>query len=176
MTTAIPFVPETADEARELVAEARSAEISTLPRDQFVAAWSSVAYLFPELHPDAVDEWPADLQPFAIEAWRRADVGELSEEELYPSDAQWCGLCDRMAAPTVEESTRRMSFVRRPMVQVGDVVRYRNPFPDEANLTFRITEWNIDRGFGLALGTTLNYPPVVLLRFRDIERVDAAHG
>jgi hypothetical protein len=32
------------------------------------------------------------LRRFAGEASRRAHVGELADEELYPCDAQWAGL------------------------------------------------------------------------------------
>jgi hypothetical protein len=56
-----------------------------------VRAWSSVAYLFPGLHPDGFEDadsgWPHVLKRFAAEAWRRAEAGELADEELYPCDA-----------------------------------------------------------------------------------------
>lgn len=76
-------------------------------------AWSSIAYLYPGLHPDGYDDrdsgWPRVLRCFASEAWRRADAGELDDEELYPGEAQWCGIFDRMArAPKVEETERRV--------------------------------------------------------------------
>ena len=38
---------------------------------------------------DAERGWPRVLKPFAAEAWRRADSGELADEELYACDAQW---------------------------------------------------------------------------------------
>jgi hypothetical protein len=44
------------------------------------------------------------------EAWRRADTGELDDNELYPSDAQWCGLYDRMTSHTDEETARRKNL------------------------------------------------------------------
>jgi hypothetical protein len=47
------------------------------------------------------------LRRFAAEAWRRAEAGELVDEELYPSDAQWSGLYDRMTNPTPGETERR---------------------------------------------------------------------
>lgn len=43
------------------------------------------------------------LHRFAAEAWRRAGSGELSEEELYPVDAQWAGLYDRMNEREADE-------------------------------------------------------------------------
>lgn len=172
MTSTIPFVPETAEEAREMIGAVPAAELSDLPHARFISVWHAAAYLYPELHPDGGQDWPENLKPFVVEAWRRAERGELPDNELYPSDAQWCGLCDRIAAPTVEESTRRMQFVQRPMIRVGDVVRFRRPYADEAKSLLVITEWNIDRGYGKHLNTGMNFPPVQRLLFRDIEAVD----
>jgi hypothetical protein len=79
-----------------------------------VRAWSSVTYLFPGLHPDGFDDAesgrPRGLKRFAAEAWRRAEAGELSDNELYCSDAQWCGLYDRMFPHTAEEMERRLAL------------------------------------------------------------------
>jgi len=36
--------------------------------------------------------------------------GEFSDDELYPSDAQWAGLCDRMTSHTPEELQRRQEL------------------------------------------------------------------
>ena len=72
---------------------------------------SQCACLHPGLHPDGYaytdSGWPRVLRRFAAEAWRRADAGELADEELYPCDAQWSGLYDRMARHTQEETERR---------------------------------------------------------------------
>lgn len=88
--------------------------LTMLPAGVFVRAWCSVAYLFPGLHPDGYDEaesgWPRVLQPFAAEAWRRAEAGQLRDEELYPSDAQWCGLYDRMQIHLPDETERRVEL------------------------------------------------------------------
>ena len=77
-------------------------------------ALSGVAYLFPGLHPDGFEAadsgWPRILKPFAAEAWRRARAGEITEDELYPSDAQWCGLYDRIFPHTAEEMARRLAL------------------------------------------------------------------
>ena len=85
-----------------------------LPKKDFLRAWCSVSYLHPGLHPDGFAEadsgWPRTLKPFASEAWRRAGNGELADEELYPCDAQWSGLYDRLTSPTPEETTRRMEL------------------------------------------------------------------
>jgi hypothetical protein len=46
----------------------------------------------------------ADDRRFDAEkARRRAGTGQLTDGELYPSDAQWCGLYDRMSGHTPEE-------------------------------------------------------------------------
>src|SRR5580692_3158664 len=82
-----------------------------LSKPDFVRAWSAVAYLYPGLHPDGFDDpdsgWPRALKRFATEAWRRAESGELEDEELYPSDAQWAGIYDRMTSHTPDETMRR---------------------------------------------------------------------
>jgi hypothetical protein len=79
-----------------------------------VHAWSSVACLFPGLHPDGFEAadsgWPRGLQRFAAEAWRRVEAGEIIGEELYPGDAQWCGLYDRMFPHTADEMERRLAL------------------------------------------------------------------
>jgi hypothetical protein len=46
----------------------------------------------------------------AAEAWRRADAGELADEVLYPSDAQWSGLYDRMHTHEPDEMERRLAL------------------------------------------------------------------
>jgi hypothetical protein len=85
-----------------------------LPAETFVRAWCCVAYLFPNLHPDGFEDadsgWPRVLKRFADEAWRRAEAGELADEELYPSDSQWCGLYDRMHTHEPDEMERRFAL------------------------------------------------------------------
>lgn len=85
-----------------------------MSREQFVRSWSAVAYLFPGLHPDGYDDsesgWPRALKRFAGEAWRRAEAGELTDDELYCSDAQWCGLYDRMHTHEPDETERRIAL------------------------------------------------------------------
>ena len=66
------------------------------------------------LHPhgfeDADSGGPRVLKRFAAEAWRRADGRELADEELYPGDAQWSGLYDRMFPHTADEMERRLAL------------------------------------------------------------------
>ena len=88
--------------------------LERLPKPAFVRAWCALAYLHPGLHPDgyasAESGWPRVLRRFAAEAWRRAEAGELADDELYPADAQWCGLYDRMFPHAAEEMERRFSL------------------------------------------------------------------
>lgn len=88
--------------------------LETLPKQTFVRVWCSISYLYPGLHPDGYDDpnggWPRVLSRFAAEAWRRADAGELADDELYPSAAQWSGLYDRMFIHTAGETERRVQI------------------------------------------------------------------
>ena len=87
------------------------AALEQLPKPDFLRAWCAVAYAFPGLHPDGYEAagsgWPRVLKRFAAEAWRRADAGELADEEPYPCDAQWSGLYDRMHTHEDAETARR---------------------------------------------------------------------
>jgi hypothetical protein len=88
--------------------------LNQLSHETFLRAWCSVAYLFPGLHPDGFEDadsgWPRGLQRFAAEAWRRADAGELVDEELYCCDTAWCGLYDRMHTHEPDEIDRRLAL------------------------------------------------------------------
>lgn len=112
-------VPDSPRSAGREIRCAVAGRLDQLDKPHFVRAWCSLAYLFPGLHPDGFDDsdsgWPRTLKVFAAEAWRRADTGELAEDELYPCDAQWSGLYDRMTNHTSEETERR----RRLAVSFG---------------------------------------------------------
>ena len=62
-------------------------KLDQMEEDTFMATWCAVVYLNPALHPDDCDQWPADIQAVAIEAFRRRNIGELTDDELYPSEA-----------------------------------------------------------------------------------------
>jgi hypothetical protein len=108
------YVPNSRRSAGRELRLALAHPLEQLSREQFVRMWCSVAYLFPGLHPDGFEEtdsgWPRVLKRFAAEAWRRAEAGELADEELYPSDAQWSGLYDRMFLHTADEIERRLAL------------------------------------------------------------------
>jgi hypothetical protein len=88
----------------------RSRQSPSGPADQG-QVHARLAYLFPSLHPDGFEDpdsgWPDALRRFAAEAWRRAESGELADEELYACDAQWSGLYARMFIHTEQETARR---------------------------------------------------------------------
>lgn len=108
------YIPNRLQSAGRELRLALKQPLTELPNETFVRAWCSVAYLFPGLHPDGFEDadsgWPRVLKRFAAEAWRRADAGELADEELYPSDAQWCGLYDRMHTHERDEMERRFAL------------------------------------------------------------------
>ena len=108
------YIPNRLQSAGRELRLALKQPLTELPNETFVRAWCSVAYLFPGLHPDGFNDadsgWPRVLKRFAAEAWRRAEAGELADEELYPCDAQWSGLYDRMFPHTSEEMERRLAL------------------------------------------------------------------
>lgn len=108
------FVPEEPQAAGAELRRALTCSLDRLTRQEFIRAWSSIAYLFPGLHPDGFEDaesgWPPPLRRFVAEAWRRAETGDLADDELYPSDAQWAGIYDRMTNPTPEETGRRQEI------------------------------------------------------------------
>src|SRR5688572_25709864 len=115
MSSAI-YTPVSLREAAAHLRHGFSVPLELLPKKDFLKPWCSIAYLFSGLHPDGFDSphsgWPRVLKPFAADAWRRAERGELSDEELYPCDAQWSGLYDRMTAHYPEETLRRLEIAR----------------------------------------------------------------
>ena len=126
----ISHVPNSLRSARRELRFSLANPLEQLPRDQFVRTWSTVAYLFPGLHPDGYEDaesgWPRVLRRFAAEAWRRADAGELADVEWrfgnrtpHPNplpgrggegEAQWSGLDDRMFPHTQDEIERRLAL------------------------------------------------------------------
>jgi hypothetical protein len=108
--------PANFDAALRASAEAVSftAALEQLPKTDFLRAWCALACAFPGLHSEGYEDagsgWPRVLQRFAAEAWRRADAGELADEELHPCTAQWAGLYDRMHTHEDDETARRFQI------------------------------------------------------------------
>lgn len=117
------YVPDSLRSAGRQIRLAQAVPLDQMPKTNFVRAWCSLAYLFPGLHPDGFEDnnsgWPRVLKSFAAEAWRRADAGELGDEELYACDAQWSGLYDRMYVHLPDETIRRVQLA----AAFGDPVR-----------------------------------------------------
>lgn len=110
-------VPSTLRGAGNELRRAFAARLDTLPKRDFVRAWCAISYAFPGLHPDGYEDaesgWPRVLKRFAAEAWRRNDAGELLDEEMYPSDAAWAGIYDRLDGTTADENQRRVEIAVR---------------------------------------------------------------
>ena len=109
-------IPSSLRAAGEQLRLALAGHPESLSKQVFIRAWNSIHYLFPSLHPDGYDDaefgWHRALQPMAAEAWRRAAIGEISDNEIYPCDAQWAGLYDRMNRHSDEETTHRLELTR----------------------------------------------------------------
>ena len=113
----VTHIPNSLQSAAATLRLALSTDLGTMSKTDFVRAWSSVFYLLPGLNPDSFDDidngWPRPLRRFADEAWRRAGEGELSDEEFYTSDAQWCGIYDRLKARKPDEIERRLELASK---------------------------------------------------------------
>lgn len=110
------LIPNSLNLAGTVLRHALRFPTSELSDTEFVRVWFAIAYLFPNLHPDGFDRqssgWPTSLRRFAEEAWKRADAGALSDEELYPADAAWAGIFDRMRIHLPLEIERRLQIAR----------------------------------------------------------------
>ena len=72
------FIPDSARTAAKQLRFALAQPLEKLSRADFIRAWSSIAYLFPGLHPDGFEDtesgWPRVLRRFAAEARHSALV------------------------------------------------------------------------------------------------------
>lgn len=105
------LIPTSLTTAEERMHKVSGLALEDLDHFEFIKAWFAVVYVFPGFHPDDWDSrdsaLPKEFVQLATEAWRRAEADELPDELLYPSDAQWAGLCDQIKEPTAEEANRR---------------------------------------------------------------------
>ena len=85
------LIPRDEADARTRLAALTSVEMSSAGRARFLQGWHALFWLFPGLHPDGFDEdWEGEFEayrPLAAEAFKRAEAGELNDDELYPSEA-----------------------------------------------------------------------------------------
>lgn len=112
------YIPQNLRDAGKELRHALHSNLGSMPKDEFIRAWASVAYLFPGLHPDGYEDmesgWPRVLRRLADEADRRREDELVSEEEFYQSDAQWCGIYDRLKERQPDEIERRMELASLP--------------------------------------------------------------
>ncbi len=80
------YIPPSEKRAKKHLQRALAGKLETLPTGDFMKAYCSLAYLYPGFNPDAIEDWdgPQEMLTVAKEAWRRAEAGELSDNELYP--------------------------------------------------------------------------------------------
>ena len=80
------YIPPSTRTAEKHLSSAFKRGGRNLSKLEFVRAWASLAYLYPGLHPEGFDDahsgWPRPLRQLAVEAWRRFEFGELTENGL----------------------------------------------------------------------------------------------
>jgi hypothetical protein len=80
------YIPESLRAAGRHVRLALGSSLDRLTKRDFLRAWCSLVYLFPGLQPTELfnsDVGPVALKKFALEARRRFEAGELTDNELY---------------------------------------------------------------------------------------------
>lgn len=112
--SAYGYIPDSVGTATRVLERISDQPLEALSKVEFIRAWCALSYLNPGLHPDGFEEpdsgWPENLKRYAVEAWRREEMGELADDEMYPSDATWAGLYDQMDTHTDQETTRRLTL------------------------------------------------------------------
>ena len=83
------YIPPSLRAAEKHLKQALASDLEKLSKQDFMKAYCSLAYLYPGFHPDCIDDWdgPKEILKLAREAWRRAEAGELTDNELYPYQA-----------------------------------------------------------------------------------------
>jgi hypothetical protein len=109
-------VPPSAKDAKSCFFTNFNAPLCKLEIHDFISKWYALVYLAPGLHPDGYEcedsGWPDNLKPYAAEAWRRHDIGELSTDQLYCGHASWAGIYDQLNLHTQEEQMFRAMISR----------------------------------------------------------------
>ena len=85
----IIYIPPSLQAAEKHLKSALAADVGKLSKPDFMKAYCSLAYLYPGFHPEGIDDWdgPTDIFKLGREALRRAEAGELSDNELFPYQA-----------------------------------------------------------------------------------------
>lgn len=87
----IPASVDDANRAYNLLGEFKY-DLPEADTDTFLNGWFAIHFLGLAPHPDNLDDWSADLKPYAEEAWRRQKAQQISEDQLYCSDSQQQGI------------------------------------------------------------------------------------
>ena len=81
------YIPPSCGAAEKHLSHAFKNGLHSLSKKEFIRGWCSLSFLYPGLHPDGFTSrgsgWPKHFKPFAKEAWRRFESGELTDNELY---------------------------------------------------------------------------------------------
>jgi len=111
------YIPNNLRAAGSQLRTAFRCDLAQMSKRNFTNIWCAVSYLFPGLNPDGFEEsgsgWPVALKRIADEAWKRAERGELADEELYPADSAWAGIYDRMMVHFPSETERRLELANQ---------------------------------------------------------------
>jgi len=83
------YIPPSREAAEKHLRSAVRGAVRKMPKEDFLKAYCSLAYLYPGFHPDGIDDWdgPTDVLRIAREAWRRARAEQFTDNELYPYQA-----------------------------------------------------------------------------------------
>jgi hypothetical protein len=108
------YIPPSEKTAKKHLDRALAGKLEGLPKRDFMRAYCSVAYLFPGFHPDDWEDWtgPAEIKPLLAEAWRRAEAGELMDNELYPYQATKAAVSQNRKEPPGQDSTEGVARKR----------------------------------------------------------------
>jgi hypothetical protein len=81
------YIPPSCRAAEMHLSFAIKKGLLALTKHEFIRGWCSLSFLYPGLHPDGFSSrgsgWPKHFKPIAAEAWRRFELGELTDNELY---------------------------------------------------------------------------------------------
>lgn len=117
------LIPIDEADARMRLAALTSTDVSMVGRALFLRGWYALFWLYPGLHPDGYEEdWEGEFEayrPLAAEAFKRAEAGDLDDEELYPTDAAQARL--------VRERDALMRGEGAPLIPGDELVALQGP-------------------------------------------------
>jgi hypothetical protein len=108
------YIPPSCRAAEKHLSFAFKKGLRTLTKKEFVRGWCSLAFLYPGLHPDGFGSrgsgWPKHFKPLAAEAWRRFEIGELTDNELYCYQASKARIVKERGIIAIESSKKPWFF------------------------------------------------------------------